>query len=97
MALASAVRGGRMEAGVLAEARRGLERLWEDVERLEVTDRLTRRAGDLAERYALRGYGAVHLASFEVIADERAVLVTFDDDLRSAASSRGFMVAPRLS
>jgi hypothetical protein len=73
----------------------GSERLWEEIERVDLTGRLAHRAGDLAEQHALRGYDAVHLASFETIASEDALLVTFDEDLRSAARVLGFTVAPR--
>jgi hypothetical protein len=94
-ALASAVRSGSVNAAVLVETRRVLERLWEEIERVDLTGRLAHRAGDLAEQHALRGYDAVHLASFETIASEDALLVTFDEDLRSAARVLGFTVAPR--
>ncbi len=96
-ALASAARSGRLDAAALTETRGVLERLWEEVDRLDMTGRLARRAGDLAEDYALRGYDAVHLASFESIASDGALLVTFDEDLRRAARSSGFTLAPRLS
>lgn len=96
-ALASAVRRGRLRPAALAAARPVLERLWEEVERVTVTDRLAHRAGDLAEAFGLRGYDAVHLASFEAVSDGGALLVTFDDDLRRTARESGFMLAPRLS
>jgi predicted nucleic acid-binding protein len=92
--LASAARSGRVSADVLVETRRVLERLWEEVERIGLTGRVARRAGDLAEQYALSGYDAVHLASFELIAGDGTLLVTFDEDLRRAARTIGFTVAP---
>lgn len=93
-ALASATRGGRLGTGVVVQTRRLLERLWEEVERVDLTGRLAHRAGDLAEQHGLRGYDAVHLASFEAIASDAALLVTFDGGLRRAALAMGFTVAP---
>lgn len=67
-ALASAGRGGRIGTAVVAHSRRLLERLWEEVERIDLTGPLAHRAGDL---------------------------VTFDRNLRRAARTAGFPVAPR--
>ncbi len=54
---------------------------------------LASQAGDLAERFALRGYGAVHLAS-ALSAGGVVTLVTWDGDLRSAAEQNGCAIAP---
>lgn len=54
---------------------------------------LARDAGDLAERFALRGYDAVHLAS-ALSAGGPVTLVTWDADLRSAAEQNGCAIAP---
>jgi predicted nucleic acid-binding protein len=40
-----------------------LNREWESYFVIEVTDGLIRSAGDLAEKYLLRGFDAIHLAS----------------------------------
>lgn len=61
---------------------------------LEVTDRLVTRAGELATTHALRGYDAVHLASFEEIAEPDGVLVAADGALLGAAAHRGFTTVP---
>jgi predicted nucleic acid-binding protein len=64
---------------------------------LEVTAALSREAGDFAERYALRGFDALHLTSFAELArragpgDTR--FSSFDDRLNKAARD----VARRLS
>jgi predicted nucleic acid-binding protein len=56
---------------------------------VEVSAALNREAGDFAERYALRGFDALHLASFaEVVrragpSDTR--FSSFDDQLNKAA------------
>lgn len=88
-ALAAAARSGRLDTGRLAESRRFFERVWQEIDIVEVTDAVALRAGDLAEEHALRGYDAVHLASAESVADPDAMLVTADTDLRAAASARG--------
>jgi predicted nucleic acid-binding protein len=69
-------------------AREELEALWRDVNCVELTSQLARRAGDLAESHRLRGYDAVHLASFEEVAADDGVLVTTDDELLAAARAR---------
>lgn len=40
-----------------------LDEGWERYDRLTVSDTVARRAGDMAERHALRGFDAIHLAS----------------------------------
>lgn len=92
-ALAAATRAGRVEDDEHVRARELMERLWRETDRLGLRTALARRAGDLAEQHALRGYDAVHLACFETLAEE-AILVTFDDDLRRAARASGFALAP---
>ena len=59
-----------------------------------MTDEVVRHAGDLAERHALRGYDAVHLASALAAAADDAVLVTWDDDLGRAARAEGLAIVP---
>jgi hypothetical protein len=64
---------------------------------LEVTAGVSHDAGEFAERYALRGVDALHLASFVEIARRAGVADTrftsFDDPLNKAARD----VARRLS
>ena len=57
---------------------------------------LARRAGDLADERALRGYDAVHLASALALGSGETILVTWDDDLSAAATAEGLAVAPSL-
>lgn len=66
-----------------------LERLWEEMAGLALGERLARRAGELAELCALRGYDAIHLASAEAILDEGDVMVVSDTRLAEAAASIG--------
>lgn len=55
---------------------------------------LARAAGRLAERRALRGYDAVHLASALAIDDADVVLATWDRALAEAAAGETLAVAP---
>lgn len=68
---------------------RSLEELWEQLDSLELTEPLARRAGELAEAYALRGYDAIHLASAEAILDDGDVMIVSDTRLADAAASLG--------
>ena len=87
-ALARAHRSGRSNPSEHAVACRELEIHWEEVETVEVTDDLVRFAGDLADRRALRGYDAVHLASALTLGDE-VLMATWDRELSDAASEEG--------
>lgn len=95
-ALAAAVRMGRLDSGQLRTVKELLERLWREVDRIEVAPELARRAGDLAETCSLRGYDSVHLASAEALADPETVLITADRELGAAAQSHG-LATTRLS
>lgn len=53
------------------------------------SERSARRAGELADTWALRGYNAIHLASAEAILDEGDVMVVSDLHLAEAAASIG--------
>jgi len=57
--------------------------------KLDATDALCRTAGELAERYRLRGFDSVHLATFAEVArraDPRETrFSSFDDRLNQAA------------
>jgi predicted nucleic acid-binding protein len=68
--------------------RQALDR-WAEMEPLELTEPLARRAGELAEVYALRGYDAIHLPSAEAILDEGDVMIVSDTRLAEAAASIG--------
>jgi predicted nucleic acid-binding protein len=67
---------------------RDLDREWPRFLVLEVTDAIARHAGDLAQRYQLRGYDAVHLATFVELANAGADVEfsSFDDRLNHAAA-----------
>jgi predicted nucleic acid-binding protein len=64
---------------------------------VEVSPEVAADAGELAESHALRGYDAVHLASALAVLDDELLMVTWDDDLATAARREGLTVAPALS
>jgi hypothetical protein len=88
-ALAQAHRLRRLSATGLRRSVADLGELYSQIDRVAVSDDLVRRAGDLAERHALRGYDAVHLAAGLVVADAETVFVSGDHALRRAAHAAG--------
>jgi predicted nucleic acid-binding protein len=88
-ALGRARRTSRLsDRGHAAMVRHVLDR-WAEMESLELTDPLARRAGELADAYALCGYDAIHLASAEAVLDEGDVMIVSDTHLAEAAASLG--------
>jgi predicted nucleic acid-binding protein len=87
--LAAAYRARRIDDDELRSAVGGLDALWREIDGLDVTERLARRAGELAQQWALRGYDAIHLASAEAILDDGDVMVVSDIRLAEAATSIG--------
>jgi uncharacterized protein len=92
-ALAKAERMGRLSDGQMASAVRELDWILTEVDHIEVTEVLARRAGELAQAHGLRGYDAVHLAASSAVADSDVVLVSGDIDLANAAKSIGIAVS----
>jgi predicted nucleic acid-binding protein len=96
-ALARLRRSRDLSAAKVAAAKRNFEEQWPAFLTLEVTAAVSREAGDFAERYALRGFDALHLASFAEVARRAGGSDTrfssFDDPLNKAARD----VARRLS
>ena len=67
---------------------------WQRFATVDVTDTLARRAGDLADRFNLRGFDAIHLASFELVLEragdeDEVIFSTADDRLARAARRLG--------
>ena len=85
-------RAGRIRGAAIAAVRREVGRLLRAVDSVWLDEDVVHRAGDLAEGLGLRGYDAVHLASFERLLPD-AVLVTADRELADAARSLGYAVA----
>jgi predicted nucleic acid-binding protein len=82
-------REGAFTPAWFAAAKREFESDWSSYVAVDVSAALAREAGELAERYALRGFDAIHLATYAEVA-RRAGLVdtrfsSFDDRLNKAA------------
>ncbi len=88
-ALAQAARGGRMTPAQHAAGLDVLDRLWREVDVIDIDDALCRRAAALAARFALRGYDAVHRAAAEQLADPDLVAASGDRKLLAAWSGLG--------
>jgi uncharacterized protein with PIN domain len=88
-ALARRRREHALRPSAFVAARRKFEDDWPKYLAVQVTEALCRDAGNLAERYALRGYVSVHLASLLEVARHAGAPDTefssFDDRLNGAA------------
>jgi uncharacterized protein len=95
-ALAAARRAGRLTARTHDRALAELDVVNAELVIVGVDEALARRAGELADERALRGYDAVHLASALALGPGDTILVTWDRDLSNAAAGAGLAVAPAL-
>ena len=90
-ALAAAARGRRITAAQHRAAKQELTMLVDQLTIVAVTEELVPMAADLAEREALRGYDALHLAAALTVG--ATVLASADADLCAAAERRQLHVA----
>ncbi len=76
-----------------AEAANRLDADWSRFVTVGVSEDLARRAGFLADRFALRGFDAIHLASFELVLERAGVddvhFSSADEALTKAAKKLG--------
>lgn len=90
-ALARLCREGALTSEEHAQVKVDLDQDWPRYLAIEVTREIWQAAGDLAEKYALRGFDSLHLASFLHLAQsdlgEPAQFSSFDDRLSRAAST----------
>jgi uncharacterized protein len=93
-ALAAAGRVGRISADGHRTAVGQLQSRWRQLHVVDLDQHLAETAGDLAERRALRGYDAVHLASALAVGRRETLLATWDADLATAARDAGIAVFP---
>jgi predicted nucleic acid-binding protein len=87
-ALARLRRSGDLTPARFAAAKRSFEDEWPAFLTLDATGPVSREAGGFAERYALRGFDALHLASFAEIARNAGAetrFSSFDDRLNKAS------------
>lgn len=87
--LARLRREGALNAAQLSAAKREFQEQWPTYLTLEATDSLCRAAGELAEKYSLRGFDSIHLASFAEVARRAGTddtrFSSFDEHLNRAA------------
>lgn len=88
-AIGLARRSSRLTDFEHAAAVRELSDRWSEMTGLVLVEALARRAGELADVCALRGYDAIHLASAEAVLDEGDIMVVSDTRLAEAAASIG--------
>ena len=78
-----------LRPAAFTSVKRALDDDWPRYLTLDITADISRAAGDLAERFALRGYESVHLAVFAAVARHAGAGATsfssFDDRLNRAA------------
>lgn len=92
-ALARARRMGRITDRNQRAALDSLDDLWRDFRVVEVDETVTRRAAELADLQALRGYDAVHCASAERIDAPDLVVASGDKDVLTACRELGLATA----
>ena len=88
-ALARLRREAALTASKLTSAKRDFEEQWPTYLTLEASRALCRTAGEFAEKYGLRGFDSIHLASFAEVARRAGAddtqFSSFDDRLNLAA------------
>ena len=92
-ALARARRMGRITDRNQRAALDSLDDLWRDFRVIEVDETMTRRAAELTDRHALRGYDAVHCSSAERIDAPDLVVASGDKDVLTACTELGLATA----
>ena len=91
-ALARMQRMGRLIAEEAASIKATFEQDWDKTLKISPTEAMMRRAGDLAERFGLRGYDSVHLAAAESLRSQSVDslrFASFDERLNQSATELG--------
>jgi predicted nucleic acid-binding protein len=90
-ALARLRRSGVLSSSAITAVKRQLDGDWSTIVTIVADDELCRAAGRLAEHYGLRGFDAIHLASYlEVVrraSPSPVVFSSFDERLARAAAA----------
>jgi predicted nucleic acid-binding protein len=96
-AFARKPRSGEITADQLDRFKLKLESDWNTFEIISIDESIVRLAGDFAEKYSLRGFDAVHLASADALRDifGSITFACFDADLSPAASACGMTASRR--
>jgi hypothetical protein len=92
-ALAQAVRCRRITSTREAEALDELDEYWAELNVIEPTDALVRRAAALTSLQALRAYDALHCATAEDVNDRDMLFASGDRQQLKAGENLGFYVA----
>jgi predicted nucleic acid-binding protein len=85
----------RLRPADARRARMSLDEDWERYLRIEASEALLRAAASVADRYRLRAYDAVHLASARMLRDQGGGPISFaswDHELDAAAARDGFLL-----
>ena len=93
-ALAAAHRDGRLDAEGHLAAKDAWEAFHQALRLVELTPLLEAEAGDLAERHALSGSAAIHLASALTLSELPLIMATWDIRLLHATQSAGLTSLP---
>jgi predicted nucleic acid-binding protein len=91
-ALARMQRMGRLIAEEAASIKATFEQDWDKTLKISPTEAMMRRAGELAERFGLRGYDSVHLAAAESLQSQSVDnlrFASFDERLNQSAAELG--------
>jgi predicted nucleic acid-binding protein len=97
IALARALREGRLDRRGFATARGKFEIEWSAIGAIDVTDEILGESGDLGDLYPIRAFDAIHLASAKqvrALARNEVGFSSADGRLRDAAVAEGFALAP---
>jgi uncharacterized protein len=93
-ALAAAHRDGRLDEEDHLAAKAEWEVFHQALRLVELTRQLEADAGDLAERHALSGFDAIHLASALRLTELPLIVATWDARLLRAAKTAGLNSLP---
>lgn len=93
-ALAAAGRDHRLDASGQRQAEEAWEQFWAASRAVELTEKITMHAGELASAHALRGADAVHLASMLAVGAGNTLFAVWHNRLRLGAESVGVDVVP---
>lgn len=93
-ALAAVGRNHDLSQDDLETAEQAWEHCWAAIRPVELTAAVERHAGQLARTRALRGAGAVHLASALAIGHPDLIIAVWDRRLHAGAATTGLRTAP---
>lgn len=95
-ALAAAGRARRLDPADQDRAELAWEEYWAATRTVELTERVTAHAGQLAGQHSLGGADAVHLASLLAVGVGETLFAVWDQRLRAGAQAAGVRLAPVL-